>query len=85
MFSLILEGGGTLPTIGKIPYFFLFFFNPSLIDQIEKFQCSSEREFPELFKTHLTFISGAIFVGIMANSNMGAFFLGHPVHIQFIF
>ena len=32
-----------------------------------------EREFPELFKTHLTFISTAIFPGVMDNSNMGAF------------
>ena len=34
------------------------------IDQIEKVQCSTEREFPELFKTHqhLTFISGFILV-----------------------
>ena len=34
------------------------------IDQIEKVQCSTEREFHELFKTnqHLTFISGFILV-----------------------
>ena len=33
-----------------------------------------EREFPELFKTHLTFISTAIFPGVMAYSNTGLFF-----------
>ena len=38
------------------------------------------QQFPELFKTHLAFISGAILAGEMANSNMGAFFLGHPVY-----
>ena len=41
--------------------------------QIEKVQCSTEREFPELFKTYLTFISGLILVVVMASSNMGTF------------
>ena len=43
------------------------------MDQIEKVQCSAEREFPELFKTHLTFISGFILVVVMASSNIGPF------------
>ena len=46
---------------------------------IEKFQCPSAREFPEVFKTHLNFIPRAILEGVMAVLNIDAFFLGHPV------
>ena len=44
--------------VGKLNNFEPQFISP----QKSKFQCSSEREFPELFKTHLTFIYSAIFV-----------------------
>ena len=45
----------------------------------EKFQCPSERGGPEDFKNHPTFVSKAIFGGVMASQNMVNFFLGHPV------
>ena len=35
-------------------------------------KCASEREFPAVFKTHLTFNSSLIFVGVILN--MGTFF-----------
>ena len=37
--------------------------------------CSSERKFPDLFKTHLTSVSGLLMVPDMANGQ----FLGQPV------
>ena len=47
--------------------------------EIEKFQCPSERELPEEFETHPTFIPSGILEGVKAILNMGAFFLGHTV------
>ena len=48
--------------------------------KIEKSQCLSSRGPPGLSKTHLTFILRPIFDGVMAVSNIEAFFLGHPVY-----
>ena len=45
----------------------------------ENFQCPSERGGPEDLKNHPTFVSKAIFGGVMASQNMVNFFLGHPV------
>ena len=49
--------------------------------QMTKFQCSSERELHADSKSHLTFDFWAIFVGVIAVWNMGAF-LGHPVGVE---
>ena len=40
---------------------------------------------PEFFKTHLLCISSAFTVGVIAIENTGSFFLGHPVHVGYIF
>ena len=48
--------------------------------EIENCQCPSARELHEVFKTDLNFIPRAIVEGVMAISNMGTFFLGHPVN-----
>ena len=37
------------------------------LNQIGKPQCSSDREFPEFFKTPLAFIPGVIMKEVMAN------------------
>ncbi len=41
-----------------------FFSAPEV--EIEKFQCLSERELPEDFETHPTFIPSAILEGVMS-------------------
>ena len=53
--------------------------------QMTKFQCSSERELHADSKSHLTFDFGAIFVGVIAIWNIGAFFLGHPVYFLILY
>ena len=37
------------------------------LDEIEKFQCPSDTEFPEIFKTHLTFNPSLMVKGVIAN------------------
>ena len=46
----------------------------------EKSQCLSSRGLPEESETHPDIIPSAIIEGVMSISNMGAFFLGHPVY-----
>ena len=49
----------------------------------EKSWCLSLRGLPEESETHPDIIpSSAIIEGVMSISNMGAFFLGHPVSLQ---
>ena len=54
--------------------------------EIEKCHCPSERELPEEFETHPTFIPSGILEGVKAILNMGAFFFGtHCTLIYFMF
>jgi len=46
----------------------------------EKSQCLSSRGLPEESETHPDIIPSVIIEGVMSISNMGAFFLGHPVY-----
>ena len=49
-------------------------FSQSFSDKNEGFLCSSERKFPELFKTHPTFVYSLLLVPSVAC------FFRHPVH-----
>ena len=49
----------------------------------EKSQCLSSRGLPEESETHPDIIPSDIIEVVMSISNMGAFFLGHPVSISF--
>ena len=51
-----------------------------------KFLCLSHREFPEVFKTSLTFNSSTFQSGVIAKIPLKSVFLGHPVcffHVNF--
>ena len=54
-------------------------FSQSFFDKNEEFLCSSERKFPELFKTHPTFVYSPLLVPSMACQTQRGVFLGHPV------
>ena len=50
-------------------------FSQSFSDKNEEFLCSSERKFPELFKTHPTFVYSPLLVPSMAcQTQRGVFF-----------
>ena len=50
-------------------------FSQSFSDKIEEFLCSSERKFPELFKTHLTFVHSPLLGPSLAcQTQTGVFF-----------
>ena len=49
-----------------------------LIGQIEKFWCLSDREFPEFFKTHPTFVPSHFQSGVISKMPRTCVFLGHP-------
>ena len=53
-----------------------------LEDRRQEFLCPSERKFPELFKTHPTFVYSAHLVPSMACQTLTGVFLGHPVWIS---
>ena len=52
-----------------------------LIGQIENFLCLSDREFPEFFKTHPTFVPSHFQSGVISKMPRTCVFLGHPVLI----
>ena len=60
-----------------------FFSQPPMVKN-EKIQCPSERGGPEDFKNHPTFVPSAILRGSNGLSNMGTFFLGHPVYLCWV-
>ena len=52
--------------------------------KIPKFQCPLAREFPEVFKSHQTYISRANFEGVIAISKIKVFFsCSENIHFQF--
>ena len=52
--------------------------------QIKKFWCLSDREFPEFFKTHPTFVPGHFQSGLISKIPRTCVFLGHPVPYHLI-
>ena len=50
-----------------------------LLGQIEKFLCLSDREFPEFFKKHPTFVPSHFQSGVISKMPRTCVFLGHPV------
>ena len=58
-----------------------------LIGQIENFLCLSDREFPEFFKRHLTFVPSHFQSGVISKMPRTCVFFGHTVsqgHFQSI-
>ena len=53
-------------------------FSQSFFDKNEKFLCSSERKFPEVFKTHTTFVSSPLQRPSMAHQKQNCVFFGTP-------
>ena len=53
-------------------------FSQSFSDKNEEFLCSSERKFPELFKTHPTFVYSAHLVASIACQTLTGVFFGTP-------
>ena len=49
-----------------------------LIGQIEKFLCLSDREFPEFFKTHPTFVPSHFQSGVISKMPRTCVFFGTP-------
>ena len=54
-------------------------FSQTFSDKNEEFLCSSERKFPEVFKTHPTFVYCPLLVPSMVCETLITVFLGHPV------
>ena len=57
-------------------------FSQSFSDKNEEFLCSSERKFPELFKTHPTFVYSPLLVPSKACQTQRGVFFRHPVEFQ---
>ena len=53
-------------------------FSQTFSDKNEEFLCSSERKFPEFFKTHPTFVSRPLLVPSMAHQTLSSVFFGTP-------
>ena len=58
-------------------------FSQSFSDKNEKFLCSSERKFPELFKTHPTFVYSPFLVPSMAFQTQRGVFFWDTLYILF--
>ena len=57
-------------------------FSQSFIDKNEEFLCLSERKFPELFKTHPTFVYSAHVVPSRACQTLTGVFFGTPCRFK---
>ena len=56
-----------------------------LIGQIEKFWCLSDREFPEFFKTHPTFVPSPFQSGVISKMPRTCGFFWDTMYITFVY